>query len=506
MDQATTPYGFIQDGKIYRNAFLEYPEREIGEVRESEASTIKYFEDRFEMARNKVAQLEQSVNDSENKGSYLMKLIHMRESLAKFDALGDYPSLYDRLNAIEDELRVIITQNRIKNLEIKRALIAEAEPHEFSSDWEEATDQLKEIKGKWIKTGAVADEYHEEIEVRFNEILDNFFQRRKKFFDERKQMVYDRVRRYMDINNELYRLQRAPDRQQALERAKELQAEWREVGKIPGHKYIKLIRNHKSLTNRLFRSGGSGGYNRSGGYGSGGYDRSGSGGYDRSGSRGYDRPGGSGGYDRSDRSGGYDRSGSGGYGRTGGYNRSGSGGYGGQQRGGGGYRDQQNWMSPEESMTRKKDLIAKAQALIGNQNVNTMEEVRQLRDGWKQSGRISRERSIELTETFNHACEKALETSFLERLVTSRNPEFEDKNIVEQIQLKISLLSNLISRDEEELERTKVDNERLGSSSGGRYSSDEDRKAAGRLRSQIRKVRVKKELLTELQNALDKYL
>ncbi|MEQ9438557.1 MAG: DUF349 domain-containing protein [Cyclobacteriaceae bacterium] len=488
MDQATTPYGFIQDGKIYRNAFLEYPEREIGEVRESEASTIKYFENRFEMAENKVALLEKSVTESENKGSYLMKLIHMRESLAKFDALGNYPSLYERLNAIEESLRVIISQNRIKNLEIKRALIGEAEPFEFSSDWEEATEQLKEIKGKWIKTGAVAEEFQEEIEGRFNEILDHFFQRRKQFFEERKQMIYDRVRRYMDINNELYRLQRAPDRQQALERAKQLQAEWREVGKIPGFKYVKLFRNHKSLTNRLFGGGGrpGGGYDRGGGYNrSGGYDRSRGGGYDRS--------GGGGGYGRSSGGGGYNRSG-GGYG-------------GGSSQGGGGYRDQQNWMSPEESMAKKKGLIAKAQALLGNQEVNTMEEVRQLRDAWKQSGRISRERSIELTDIFNHACDKAMETSFLQRLVLSRNPDFESKNIAEQIQLKISLLSNLIIRDEEELDRSKANNEQSADPSARpRYSSDEDRKAAGRLRSQIRKVRVKKEILQELQNELDRYL
>ncbi|MGD1895194.1 MAG: DUF349 domain-containing protein [Cyclobacteriaceae bacterium] len=484
MDQATTNYGFIQDGKIYRNAFLEYSEREIGEVRESEASTIKYFEDRFEMAKNKVANLEEAVEESENKGSYLLKLIHMRESLAKFDALGDYPSLYERLDVIEEKLREIIAQNRIKNLEIKRALIAEAEPFEFSSDWQEATDQLKEIKGKWIKTGAVDEDKQEEIEGRFNEILDNFFQRRKQFFEERKQMVYNRIKRYREINNELYHLLKSPDRQQARERANELQGEWREVGKIPGMHYSKLFRNHKSLTGKLFRSGDY----RSGGYGD--YQ-----------SRGYNQ----GGYGRSE---GYDRSSRGGYGRQ-------SGGYGGPPRGN--YRDQRgggdrygggqsSYMSPEEAMTLKKSLIAKAEELIGNQQVNMMDEVKRLRLSWKNSGRISRERSIELTETFNHACEKALETNFLERLVVNRNQDYFYLSSPEQLQQKIALLANLIERDEEELSRFKAENQHLLNTTIGRHSSEEDRRAAGRLRSQIRKVQVKKEMLNELQNDLDKYL
>jgi hypothetical protein len=479
LDQATTPYGFIQDGKIYRNAFLEYTEREIGEVRESEASTIKYFEARFEMAENKVANLEEAVEASENKGSYLMKLIHMRESLAKFDALGDYPSLYERLDVIEEKLREIIAQNRIKNLEIKQALIAEAEPFEFSSDWQEATDQLKEIKGKWIKTGAVDEDKQEEIEGRFNEILDNFFQRRKQFFEERKQMVYNRIKRYREINNELYHLLKSPDRQQARERAKELQAEWREVGKIPGMHYSKLFRNHKSLNNKIFRSD-----HRSGGYGD--YQ-----------SRGYNQ---SGGYDRSNREG---------YGRQGG-------GYGGpprsnyrDQRGGGGGRfgsGSSGYMSPDEAMSLKKELISKAEDLIGNKQVNTMEEVKQLRFSWKNSGRISRERSIELSEKFNLACEKALETSFLERLVTNRNSDFYYLSSPEQLQEKIALLANLIERDEEELSRFKAENQHLLNATIGRHSSEEDRRTAGRLRSQIRKVQVKKEMLNELQNDLDKYL
>ncbi len=489
MDQATTPFGFIQDGKIYRNAFLEYPAREIGEVRESEASTIKYFEDRFTMAENKVSQLEQSVEESENKGSYLMKLIHMRESLAKFDALGEYTQLYTRLDTIEEKLREIITQNRIKNLEIKRALIAEAEPFEFSSDWQEATDQLKEVKGKWIKTGAVDEEYQEEIEDRFNEILDNFFQRRKQFFEERKQMMYDRMRRYREINNDLYHLLRAPDKQEARERAKELQAAWREVGKIPGFQYSKLFRNHKSLTNKIFRSDSYGDYQ------SRGYDRSGGGGYgDRQG--GYDRN--RGGYDR-------DRSGGGYGGRQGGYDRN-RGGYDRDRSGNNRYGGQSSYMSPDEAMSRKKGLISKAKDLIGKEKDNMFEEVKQLRMEWKQSGRISRERSIELTETFNYACEKALEINFLEKLVANRNPDHSYLNAAEKLQQKIPLLSDLISRDEEELDRSKTENQHLLNSRDTRSFSEDDRRAAGRLRSQMRKLQVKKELLEELQNDLDKYL
>ena len=254
MDTPATSYGFIRDDKIYRAPFLDFPEREIGEVRESEASTIKYFQDRFTMATNKVASLEKAVEESENKGSYLMKLIHLRENLAKFDALGDYPALFERLDAVENVLREIIAKNRIKNLEIKRALIAEAEQHEHSSDWKEGADSLQEIKEKWIKTGAVDEDLQEEIENRFNEILDTFYQRRKDFFQSKKELVNSRIRKYKEMNFEMHKLVRMEDKKAAQQRVKELQKEWRDVGKIPVFKYKKLQTDFRSLANRIFGS------------------------------------------------------------------------------------------------------------------------------------------------------------------------------------------------------------------------------------------------------------
>lgn len=251
--EQNNPYGFIREGKIYRDAFLDFPAREIGEVRESEASTIKYFEDRFTMAENKVNTLEKAIQESENKGSYLMKLIHMRDYLANFDALGDYESLFKKLDVLEEMLQDIIAKNRVKNLEIKRALIAEAEQYENSTDWKEAADNLAEIKSKWIKTGAVGAEYQGEIESRFQEILDNFYQRRKAFFDERKQLVKDRVYRYRGLIFAARRYQRYEDRYEAMEKAKKLQREWKEIGKIPGFKYNQLFKEFRQTVGQIFK-------------------------------------------------------------------------------------------------------------------------------------------------------------------------------------------------------------------------------------------------------------
>ena len=445
MDTPATSYGFIRDEKIYRAPFLDVPEREIGEVRESEASTIKYFQDRFTMAVNKVASLEKAVEESENKGSYLMKLIHLRENLAKFDALGNYPALFERLDAVENVLRDIVAKNRIKNLEIKRALIAEAEQHEHSSDWKEGADRLQEIKEKWIKTGAVDEQYQEEIEDRFNEILDTFYQRRKNFFQSKKDLVNNRIRRYKEINFEMYKLVRMSDKRAAQQRVKELQKDWREVGKIPVFKYKKLQTDFRSLANRIFGSPDDA------------------------------RP-----RERSPRE----------------FNR--------DSRSPRQFAPRQNpsrgsdqggWVNPDEAIARKKDLIRQAEKLAQDDYGDSIAEVRRLREEWKNSGRISREKSIELTQSFNQYCDLASEKSFLNRSARSKDPDFDNSSKQEQLTLKIGLLENLIVRDERELASQR---ENIGNVA----SPMEARQAEGKLRLQARKVEAKKELLRSLRNEL----
>ena len=448
MDTPATPYGFIRDDKIYRAPFLDFPEREIGEVRESEASTIKYFQDRFTMAINKVANLERAVEESENKGSYLMKLIHLRENLAKFDALGNYPALFERLDSVENVLRDIVAKNRVKNLEIKRALIAEAEQHEHSSDWKEGADRLQEIKEKWIKTGAVDDAYQEEIEGRFNEILDTFYQRRKEFFTSKKDLVNSRIRRYKEINFEMYKLVRQSDKRAAQQRVKELQKDWREVGKIPVFKYKKLQTDFRSLANRIFGSP------------------------DDTRSR-----------DRGPRD----------------YHRESRG----ESRGTRQFAPRQNpslqgqggWINPDEAIAKKKDLIRQAEKLAEDDYGDSVQEVRRLREEWKDSGRISREKSIELNNTFNRASDLAFEKSFLNRSARSKDQDFDNKSKKEQLTLKMHLLENLIARDENELVSYK---ENIGNIA----SPQESRQAEGKLRLQIRKVEAKKALLQSLKSEL----
>jgi len=112
MESSSNLYGFCRDGKVYIKSYLNFPEREIGFVRTTEEEALQYFVKRFELAKTKVEQLVQQIDEVQNKGSFLTKVLQMKTYLAEFDGLGDFLPLFDQLNKLESYLSDLIKVNQ----------------------------------------------------------------------------------------------------------------------------------------------------------------------------------------------------------------------------------------------------------------------------------------------------------------------------------------------------------------------------------------------------------
>jgi len=246
------PYGYIKNDKVYLRGFLGQVDRVIGEVKEDEASTLKYFEDRFEQLKEKVAKLKNAIQENQNKGSFLMKLIHFRESLMQSDALGDFEPLINELSQQEDYLNEIIQVNRTKNLEVKKVLILEAEEKRDDTDWKETTEFYKELKLRWIKTGPVDKENQEEIEGTFNDIVQHFFENRRHFFEGLALQAEENIKVYESLVVQAQEAHDFPDAKTAFEISKKIQRQWKEAGKVPAEKRQPLWDEFSKLNNRIF--------------------------------------------------------------------------------------------------------------------------------------------------------------------------------------------------------------------------------------------------------------
>ena len=239
MENATLndEYGYVKDNKVFLKGYLDYPDRQIGEVKRTEQEAIDYFKNRFVIVLNKVEQLEKEIDEAQNKGSYLTKLIQLQRKLKSFDALGDFIPLLNRLAEKEEYLRSLIEVNQLKNLEIKRALIEDVLEATRIEDYAVATDQIQEIKAKWIRTGPV--------ETKFQEILDTFFQRRRDYFDEQNRINQERIDEYERLIKITKTLSYAKDLDEAYSKARDVRNAWNNVGEVPPKRFFKVNKAYR---------------------------------------------------------------------------------------------------------------------------------------------------------------------------------------------------------------------------------------------------------------------
>ncbi|MBR08447.1 MAG: hypothetical protein CMP48_12315 [Rickettsiales bacterium] len=241
MSEKEIPFGKIKDGKIFLNAWGEYPEREIGEVREDEESSVKYFEERFEELVKKIDDLEKEIQESQNKGSFLMKLKHLKTQLSEHDGLGDYSILEERLTNQEAHLEDIIQKNRERNSEIKKSLLEEIKAAADKINWKEATLEIHEIKARWIKTGNPKEEEQEQLEEDFWGVIEAFFEKKKEFYEDKKRLGDLRKKEYEDIIERTKTLENLHGKAR-FDKVAELKQAWKDVGNIPKDEYTELLK------------------------------------------------------------------------------------------------------------------------------------------------------------------------------------------------------------------------------------------------------------------------
>jgi hypothetical protein len=239
-DQETQFY-FLKEEKVILKAWGAYSDREIGVVKDhnTEAS-IKYFVDRFSDLEKKIAALVATIEEAVNKGSFMMKLQHLKGVILSHEGIGDYQKLNDTLIHYEDILNDFIAKNRERNTEIKKALVEEARVSVEKINWKDATAEVHDIKNRWIKTGNATEGEQEKLEQEFWEILGGFFDMKKAFYEDKKRLSEKTKIGYQSLVAEAKTMQDIHGKER-FEKVKGLKERWEALGNIPKEEYGPLF-------------------------------------------------------------------------------------------------------------------------------------------------------------------------------------------------------------------------------------------------------------------------
>lgn len=242
MNTPDVPFGFIiKETELFLSSWGDHKDRKIGEIKDDgPEAAINYFQQKFQELESKVNKLSETIKNSENKGSFMVKLRHLMELLSSHDGLGDYPVLLESLKKDEVVIAEIIQKNRERNSEIKKALLDELKGILEIINWKEATEEIQDIKGRWIKTGNAKEEVNDQLETDFWDGVQGFFDTRKAFYEDKNRLIQIRKKTYGELIESTGQLSqlRGKDR---FEKVKELKIAWSEVGNVPASVYKDLI-------------------------------------------------------------------------------------------------------------------------------------------------------------------------------------------------------------------------------------------------------------------------
>lgn len=379
-------YGYVRDGKVFLKPTLGQSDRQIGEVKTTDEEALQYFANRFDLIKNKVYHMLTAMETAENKGSYLMQVLHLKETLTTFNALGPFESLQVLLDESEQRIRVMIEGNRVKNLELKKTLLENARKEFQNEDIRTAIKNIKDIRFSWITIGSTAKEVSEELEAEFAAVMERFQAMRDVYNEQRNKEIEIKVQKLKILLEVAKGLNTyPPEVEQSYFKFQKLEAEWKAIGNIPKAMYDPFYQEFKRIKKTIAKYARRGPANRGG--------------------RGpmqifipkYIPP---------------------------------------------------HEVELYDNLRRRLDLIAEANELLKMDLREANERAKDVQARWKMAGQIPDKYKSEIFNQFNAVSDRIFESSYLARVVNTKYPHFRTMPLQEQLEAKIDAMDEIILKED----------------------------------------------------------
>ncbi len=124
-------------------------------------------------------------------------------------------------------------KDREDNYQKKLDLCVRAESLQDSTEWVKTADIYKHIQEEWKKIGPVPKKKSDEIWKRFRKACNNFFDRKKEYYKNRKANEKENLIKKQEIIEKIENFELKEDQNESLQQLKELQNEFISIGYVP---------------------------------------------------------------------------------------------------------------------------------------------------------------------------------------------------------------------------------------------------------------------------------
>ncbi len=138
------------------------------------------------------------------------------------------------------------------NLQQKIDLCMQAESLQDSEDWKKTTGDLINIQKEWKEIGPVPRAESEKIWKRFRKSCDTFFNNKEKHFKSIGSSQDENLKLKLEIIENLNNFKLSGNDFEDLEKLKNIQKEWMEIGFVPFAKKDKIYKDFREAINKCF--------------------------------------------------------------------------------------------------------------------------------------------------------------------------------------------------------------------------------------------------------------
>lgn len=238
----------IEDQKYFRlglaGQYLELPIVNEGDVE-------AHYTQAFEKFKGKVTDLFQKIDETANKGSFLVKLVQFEETLETLEAIGDFEGLNTQISDYKTQIQELINANRHKNHQQKQVLLSSLNQIIEENNWK-ALDQVKELMHSWVRIGKATEEFDEALNEQFEQQKEVFFENRKEYAETQKELYDARTDLYRELIAQLEAINESKEVAAKRAEVDKIQEEWKANGSIPKTVYDTLFKLYKTVLNEFY--------------------------------------------------------------------------------------------------------------------------------------------------------------------------------------------------------------------------------------------------------------
>ena len=145
-----------------------------------------------------------------------------------------------------------LKDRQTENLERKTQLCIEAEALMESTEWKNATEQMKKLQEEWKTIGPVPKRHTDKIWKRFRAACDTFFNRKNEHFSGRRTEEEANLAAKKALIEEIKAFEIGPNRNENMEAIKAFQKRWIEIGYVPVKHKDAINKEYRELIDGLF--------------------------------------------------------------------------------------------------------------------------------------------------------------------------------------------------------------------------------------------------------------